>query len=287
MTSGIAEASRSLCLCDLLTSCVPAFLSNPSFMIAIQRLTRTEILRLRDAELAARLRRGRDPSRRARPVPRDQPRADERFQRQPRAERAGPRLRYAAARGAIPNQSPDSAQGLPPVRAEWISEARGRRRVRRPRDQARGQRLPHARPRRIRQHRRAQESPRTFQRLTPQTAPRLRRPSRHATLVCAPGHHHARDGVYRHPRKSRTRTQNGRMQNSEERGTANRDSDRSYFVLRTSTSRATTRSRHQHAGESFGASDPEGNHPRVRPVAKSPAAAPSSPPTSTIPSSSR
>ena len=34
---------------------------------------------------------------------------------------------------------------------------------------------------------------------------RQRRSSRHATLVCAAGHHHARDGIHRHPRKSRTR----------------------------------------------------------------------------------
>ena len=44
-----------------------------------------------------------------------------------------------------------------------------------------------------------------FQGAKAQTAPRQRRPSRHAALVCAPGHHHARDGIHRHPRKSRTR----------------------------------------------------------------------------------
>ena len=51
-----------------------------------------------------------------------------------------------------------------------------------------------------------------------------RRPSRHPTLVCAPGHHHARDGVYRDPRKWPDRKSEGRRQNEESSGNGFRTS---------------------------------------------------------------
>ncbi len=39
-----------------------------------------------------------------------------------------------------------------------------------------------------------------FRGAKPQATPRFREPSRHATLVCAPGHHHPRDGIHSDPR---------------------------------------------------------------------------------------
>ena len=73
-----------------------------------------------------------------------------------------------------PNQSPDSAQGLPPIRAEWIARrgdvAEYDGREIKPEDNGyltRGHEE-------FASHRRAQESPRTFQRRETQTAPRQR-----------------------------------------------------------------------------------------------------------------
>ena len=48
------------------------------------------------------------------------------------------------------------------------------------------------------------------QRPAPPPAPRQRRPSRHAALVCAAGHHHAGDGIHRHPREHAKPTRSDR-----------------------------------------------------------------------------
>ena len=158
--------------------------------------------------------------------------------------------------------------------------ARGCRRVRRPRDQTGRQRLPHARPRRIRQPGRAQEPPRPFPRREKETSPRLSEPSRHPTLVCAPGHHHAGDGVHRHPRErtaralrssgERTRTA-GRTFGDSPNGSTGDPATRSTTSIPAKASAPPSRAK----------SPPNSSAP------KSPAAAPSSRPTSTIPSSSR
>ena len=141
--------------------------------------------------------------------------------------------------------------------------ARGRCRVRRPRDQTGRQRLPHARPRRIRQPGRAQESPRPFPGRETQTAPCQRRSSRHATLVRAPGHHHARDGVYCDPRKPRIASQ------KEEGRRKNEDSEllNSSLLLHPSE-----RNSLQHAPPRriLRRLDPERNHPRIRPLRSRP-----------------
>ena len=63
-----------------------------------------------------------------------------------------------------PQFAGDSSKGIPAVARGMDPRARGRCRVRRPRDQAGRQRLPHARPRRIRQPGRARNPPRPFPR---------------------------------------------------------------------------------------------------------------------------
>ncbi len=138
--------------------------------------------------------------------------------------------------------------------------ARGCGRVRRPRDQARGQRLPDARPRRIRQHRRAQKPPRTFPRLKTPSPPRQRRPFRHSALVCAARHYHARDGIHRHPRKRPPR-RGGVSSLSGERGRLARTVWRLAKRLFAPSGLAATptprrKLRRQHS---------ERNHPRIRP----------------------
>ena len=156
----------------------------------------------------------------------------------------------------LEQRHPGLARGMDP-------RARGRCRVRRPRDQTGRQRLPHAGPRRIRQPGRAQKPPRPFPRRETQTAPRLRGSSRHATLVCAPGHHHARDGIHCDPRKSRIARQKeeGRRKNGES------ELLNSSFLLHTSERNSL---HHAHPGETFGAIDPARNHPRIRPLRSRP-----------------
>ena len=173
----------------------------------------------------------------------------------------------------------DSSKGIAALRAEWIREARGRRRLPRPRDQTGRQRLPHAWPRRIRQPGRAPESPRAFRRREPQTAPRQRRSSRHAALVCASGHHHPGDGVHCHPRKSRSRSAEGEAR-TEERGPPS-------FVTQPSASQPARLPLTINTPANPSAPRSQPKSPPSSSAPKSPAAAPSSRPTSTIPSSSR
>ena len=73
---------------------------------------------------------------------------------------------------------------------------------------------------------------------------------RHATLVRAPGNHHARNGIHRHPRKSGARTP-ARSQTADRMSALASGRDARDSLL------------HQHRGESFGAAIPRRNHAGV------------------------
>ena len=180
-----------------------------------------------------------------------------------------------------PQFTGDSSKGLPALRAEWI-RARGDvaeydgREVK-PQDNGYL-----TRPRRIRQQGRAPiASSNSPARDSAAAAPRQRRPSRHAALVCAPGHHHARDGIHRHPREHRPRKIAGH-----EAQDIVRNRPRQTARRLTPDSGANSLA-HQHPRRTLPRS---ASPPRSRPSSsapKSPPAAPSSRPTSITPSSSR
>ena len=167
------------------------------------------------------------------------------------------------------------------LRARMDPRARGRRRLRRPRDQTAGQRLPHARPRRIRQQGRAP------------IASSISRRAKRKPLRASAGHPvtqlwYARQGIITPEMEFIAIRENHRTRKiatEDTQNVRNGDSDfaihPSHVILRTGTHSPTNIPANPSAHRS------RRNHPRVRPLRSRRAAAPSSRPTSTIPSSSR
>ena len=250
-------------------------------MIASKESTRTEILRLRDAEQPARLRRRRAASRRARPVARDQPRADESTSTANRAERARPRLRLQRPVGRSEQFTGDSSARPPAAPRANGSRGEG---TSPNTTAARSSRRTTATSRAATKNSPARPSARTASSISPaRNASPLRASAGHPVTQLW----YARQGIITPEMEFiAIRENHGRANAEVEVGIRKTRRTRARLATRRPSNPRNSLA-HQHPGESLRRSDPERNHPRIRPQRSRRAAAPSSPRTSTTPSSSR
>ncbi len=173
----------------------------------------------------------------------------------------------------------------PPPRLD--PRPRRRRSLRRPRSPAAGQRLPHREARRVRHARPSAQQVRRVPRPHRRRAAAARAPAPAQPVTqlryAAPGHHHARDGIHRHPRKHAPRRRS-RIDRSKRRHRPQRSRQAARRL------RPGIRPDSPTTPPASSAASPSASPPRSPPsssAAKSPPAAPSSRSTSITPSPSR